>query len=205
MKNKGIVAVVDDDRAVLQSLESLLESVGYIVRLFASAEALLASDSVSLTICVISDIGMPGMNGIALKALLLQRYPDLPVILITGNQELAQLRELKESRQALEVSLDRYASLYDFAPVGYITLNGATVITAPVAGAFSSDGTLFFVSTEGDNLIHYINTQTLTDTQQISPNLPACTPGSDPDCTLTTPQTSPVPATVIAVKPRSTT
>ena len=41
-------------------------------------------------------IGMPGMNGIALKALLLQRYPDLPVILITGNQELAQLRELKE-------------------------------------------------------------------------------------------------------------
>jgi FixJ family two-component response regulator len=96
MKNEGIVAVVDDDRAVLQSLESLLESVGYIVRLFASAEALLASDSVSLTICVISDIGMPGMNGIALKALLLQRYPDLPVILITGNQELAQLRELKE-------------------------------------------------------------------------------------------------------------
>jgi FixJ family two-component response regulator len=93
MKNEGIVAVVDDDRAVLQSLESLLESVGYIVRLFASAEALLASDSVSLTVCVISDIGMPGMNGIALKALLLQRYPDLPVILITGNQELAQLRE----------------------------------------------------------------------------------------------------------------
>jgi hypothetical protein len=89
--------------------------------------------------------------------------------------------------------------------VGYITLNGASVITAPVAGAFSSDGTLFFVSTAGDNLIHYVNTQTLTDTQQISPNLPACTPGSDPDCTLTTPQTSPVPATAIAVKPRSTT
>ena len=75
MKNKGIVAVVDDDRAVLQSLESLLESVGYIVRLFASAEALLASDSVSLTICVISDIGMPGMNGIALKALLPAAVP----------------------------------------------------------------------------------------------------------------------------------
>ncbi len=89
--------------------------------------------------------------------------------------------------------------------VGYITLNGASVVTAPIAGAFSNDGTLFFVSTSGDNLIHYINTTTLQDTQQIAPNLPACAPGSDPDCTLTTPQTAPVPATAIAVKPRSTT
>ncbi|MGO9438838.1 MAG: hypothetical protein ACLPH3_25635 [Terracidiphilus sp.] len=89
--------------------------------------------------------------------------------------------------------------------VGYVTLTGASAITAPVAGAFSSDGTLFFVSTAGDNLIHYINTSTLTDTQQISPNLPACVPGSDPDCTITTPTTSAVPATAIAVKPRSTT
>jgi hypothetical protein len=88
--------------------------------------------------------------------------------------------------------------------VGYVTLNGASVITAPVAGAFSADNTYFFVSTAGDNLIHYINTQTLTDTQQINLNLPGCTPGSDPDCTLTT-TTSTVPATAIAVKPRSTT
>jgi hypothetical protein len=89
--------------------------------------------------------------------------------------------------------------------VGYIALTGASAITAPVAGAFSSDATLFFVSTAGDNLIHYINTSTLTDTQQINLNLPACTPGSDPDCTITTPTTSSVPATAIAVKPRSTT
>jgi hypothetical protein len=89
--------------------------------------------------------------------------------------------------------------------VGYVTLNGASVITAPVAGAFSSDGTLFFVSTAGDNLIHYIDTSKLTDTQQINPNLPPCAPGSDPDCTITTPVTGSVPATAIAVKPRSTT
>lgn len=89
--------------------------------------------------------------------------------------------------------------------VGYLTLNGASAITSPVAGAFSPDGTLFFVSTAGDNQIHYINTSTLQDTQQISPNLPACAPGSDPDCTNTTIITGPVPATAIAVKPRSTT
>lgn len=94
--------------------------------------------------------------------------------------------------------------------VKYVTLNGASVITAPLAGAFSSDGTLFFVSTAGDNLIHYINTTTLTDTQQINLNLPACAAGSDPDCTFNTttnpaPVSGVVPATAIAVKPRATT
>jgi hypothetical protein len=96
--------------------------------------------------------------------------------------------------------------------VNYLTLTGSSAITAPVAGAFSPDDKLFFVSTAGDNQIHYISipasissSTPLTDTQQISPNLPACTPGADPGCLLTAPTTHPVPATVIAVKPRSTT
>jgi trimeric autotransporter adhesin len=89
--------------------------------------------------------------------------------------------------------------------VGYLTLTGSTAVTAPVAGAFSPDNTLFFVSTSGDNKIHYIDTGSLKDTQQISPNLPACTPGSDPDCKLTGTPPSVVPATAIWVKPRSTT
>jgi hypothetical protein len=89
--------------------------------------------------------------------------------------------------------------------LNYITFIGGNAITAPVAGAFSLDDKLFFVSTAGDNLIHFVNTTTLQDTQQINPNLPACTPGSDPDCLITTPTTNSVPATVIAVKPRSTT
>jgi hypothetical protein len=96
--------------------------------------------------------------------------------------------------------------------VNYVTLTGSSDITAPVAGVFSPDNKLFFVSTAGDNQIHYISIPTNinlttppTDTQQISPNLPACTPGADPGCTLTAPTTHPVPATVITVKPRSTT
>jgi hypothetical protein len=88
--------------------------------------------------------------------------------------------------------------------VSYLPLTGSSV-TAPLAGAFSPDDTMFFVSTAGDNLIHYINVQTLKDTQQIAPNLPACTPGADPGCLLPAPTTNPVPATVITVKPRSTT
>ncbi len=93
--------------------------------------------------------------------------------------------------------------------LGYITLmNGSaasTAVTAPIAGVFSPDGTLFFVSTAGDNMIHYISTTSLTDTQQVSPGLPACAPGSDPDCTITSPATTVVPATVITVKARATT
>jgi len=89
--------------------------------------------------------------------------------------------------------------------VGYLTLSGSSSITAPVAGAFSPDNTLFFVSTAGDNKIHYINTTTLQDTQQISPNLPACNPTTDLGCTAPAGTTGPVPATVITVKPRATT
>jgi hypothetical protein len=95
--------------------------------------------------------------------------------------------------------------------LNYLTFTGSSSITAPVAGAFSPDDKLFFVSTAGDNQVHFIDTSKLlsnpsqADTKQISPNLPACTPGSDPDCTLTSPSNNPVPATVITVKPRSTT
>ncbi|MDR3725548.1 MAG: hypothetical protein P4K86_00760 [Terracidiphilus sp.] len=92
--------------------------------------------------------------------------------------------------------------------VNYVTLmNGtsaSTTVTAPLAGAFSPDDKLFFVSTAGDNLIHYIDVPTLKDTQQITPNLPGCAPGTDSGCTLPS-ATTHVPATAIAVKPRTTT
>ncbi len=99
--------------------------------------------------------------------------------------------------------------------VGYVTLNGASAITAPLAGAFTSDDSIFFVSTAGDNQIHYITipanpsiANPPTDTQQISPNLPACTPvsagGNDVGCTYSGTGTI-VPATVVLVAPRSTT
>jgi sugar lactone lactonase YvrE len=98
--------------------------------------------------------------------------------------------------------------------VGYVALKGAASITAPLAGAFTPDDSIFFVSTAGDNQIHYISipanpaTTPPTDTQQISPNLPACTPvsagGQDAGCSFSGTGTI-VPATAIAVIPRSTT
>ena len=92
--------------------------------------------------------------------------------------------------------------------LNYVTLTGGSAITAPVAGAFSLDNKFFFVSTAGDDLIHFINTSTFQDTQQINPHLPVCTAGTDPDCIYNTtapPASGVVPATAIAVKPRATT
>ena len=74
--------------------------------------------------------------------------------------------------------------------VGQVTLTGSP--TAPIVGAFSLDDTLFFVSTSGDNLVHYVDVKSLTDTKQINPGL---VDGSG----------NVVPATFIAVKPRATT
>jgi sugar lactone lactonase YvrE len=103
--------------------------------------------------------------------------------------------------------------------VGSVPFKGslASSITAPLTGAFTPDNKLFFVSTAGDNMIHYISIPLVTtnpasaDTQQISPNLPACTSiangGTDLGCVYSgpSPATAIVPATGIAIKPRSTT
>ena len=106
------------------------------------------------------------------------------------------------------------ASASALGTVGYVTLKGASSITAPLAGTFSPDNTLFFLSTAGDNLIHFIKlpvkpTDLPTDSQQLNPKLPACIPQSANDPYCTNPQNTPpgsyVPATVITVKPRSTT
>ncbi len=102
--------------------------------------------------------------------------------------------------------------------LSYVPLTGSSAITGPIVGAFSPDNTTFFVSTAGDNMIHYITipntistSSAPTDTKQVSPNLPACTPvsagGNDAGCTYpSAPAPGAVaPATVITVKPRSVT
>jgi|SRR5271157_6063660 len=83
-----IIAVVDDDQRILQSLESLLESADYAVRSFASAAALLESDCLAEIDCVISDIDMPVMDGFELSRVAHAARPELPVILITGQPEM---------------------------------------------------------------------------------------------------------------------
>src|SRR5678815_2269754 len=86
-KRKRMIAVVDDDPRLLESLEDLLESAGYAVRTFSSAKALLDA-GVSNFDCLITDIGMPAMDGFELHDIVKKSRPDLPVFLITGRHEI---------------------------------------------------------------------------------------------------------------------
>jgi FixJ family two-component response regulator len=79
-----VVAVVDDDQGILRSLEYLLESADYAVRLFTSGAELLDSGGLPEIDCLISDIDMPGMDGFELLRLVHAARPELPTILITG-------------------------------------------------------------------------------------------------------------------------
>jgi len=79
-----IIAVVDDDQRILESLEILLESADYAVRPFASANALFQSGCLAEVDCLISDIGMPLMDGFELIRVVRAERPELPIILITG-------------------------------------------------------------------------------------------------------------------------
>ena len=123
---------------------------------------------------------------------------SLSFITYTGNTAGASLPYYKQTTAATS----------SLGTVGYVTLAAPSTGTgplAPIAGTFSPDATTFFVSTSGDNRIHFIDTQKLTDTQQITPNLPACSAATDIGCTLPSSVTGTVPATSIMVKPRSTT
>lgn len=87
---KFMVAVVDDDTRLLESLGELLESAGYSVRSFRSARSFLDDEAAPLdTDCLIADIGMPVIDGFQLEKLVKQVRPELPVILITGRHEIA--------------------------------------------------------------------------------------------------------------------
>jgi FixJ family two-component response regulator len=96
--SKSVVAIVDDDRRLLESLADLLESAGHAVRPFSSGQMLLNSDELPEIDCLITDIGMPGMDGFELQRLLGERRPGLPVILITGRHEIAELPQAKHNR-----------------------------------------------------------------------------------------------------------
>lgn len=85
---KGTVYVVDDDEAVRDSLQWLLEGKDYRVCCFDSAESFLARFDSREVACLIADIRMGGMTGLELQDRLLERKSPLPIVFITGHGDV---------------------------------------------------------------------------------------------------------------------
>jgi FixJ family two-component response regulator len=89
-KNAGehtVVAVVDDDESVRESLPDLLREFGFATHSFSSAEEFLTSDSLVHTGCLILDVAMPGMTGFDLQRELKLRGHSIPIIFISAHKD----------------------------------------------------------------------------------------------------------------------
>jgi FixJ family two-component response regulator len=82
-----LVAVVDDDESVRESLPDLLSEFGFRSRVFSSAEDFLASNVVSQMECLVLDIAMPGMTGFDLQQELKVRGHNIPIVFITAQKD----------------------------------------------------------------------------------------------------------------------
>ena len=85
-----LVAIVDDDELIRESLHGLMKEAGLPAKAFASAEEFLSSDELEHTACLIADIRMPGMSGLQLQARLNEDHRRIPIIFITaqGDEKL---------------------------------------------------------------------------------------------------------------------
>lgn len=84
---RPLVAVVDDDESVRESLPDLLGEFGFRSKVFSSAEEFLASDTVGQVKCLMLDIAMPGMTGFDLQQELKVRGHNIPIVFITAQKD----------------------------------------------------------------------------------------------------------------------
>jgi FixJ family two-component response regulator len=79
-----MISIVDDDEGVRVALGNLVRSLGYKSKAFGSAEEFLESSHLSRTACIISDVQMPGMNGIELQSRIRALGCNTAVIFVTA-------------------------------------------------------------------------------------------------------------------------
>jgi FixJ family two-component response regulator len=93
---RALVAVIDDDQSVRESLPELLRGSGYEVETFSSAKEFLASGHPGRTKCLVLDVAMPGMSGPELQRELQRRGQSLPIVFITAHGDGTMLARLLE-------------------------------------------------------------------------------------------------------------
>jgi FixJ family two-component response regulator len=82
-----VVATVDDDRRVRESVQSILESAGYDAIAFESGEAFLDSGVLSGVACVVADVRLPGIDGLELQRRVRRERPSVPIIFISAHDD----------------------------------------------------------------------------------------------------------------------
>jgi FixJ family two-component response regulator len=97
---RPLLAVVDDDVSIRESLPDLIKEFGFAARAFSSAEEFLSSGSADETSCLILDIAMPGMSGPELHQELKRRGEEIPVIFMTGQKDGTILARVLEQDAA---------------------------------------------------------------------------------------------------------
>jgi two-component system response regulator FixJ len=95
--HRRTVFIVDDDAAVRDALSLLLSLRGFATAVFGSAEDFLGVVSPAWRGCVVADIRMQGMSGLAMQQALAERAPALPVIIITAHGDIAAARQAFKS------------------------------------------------------------------------------------------------------------
>jgi FixJ family two-component response regulator len=79
-----LIAIIDDDEAMQDSLRDLMEAAGLVARCLGSAEEFLASGLHRRAACLITDILMPKMSGLELQTRLKDEDCDIPIIFVTA-------------------------------------------------------------------------------------------------------------------------
>jgi FixJ family two-component response regulator len=87
LSRERLVSIVDDDPSVCKATARLPESHGYATSSFASAEEFLQSRQIEDTLCLVSDVRMPGLSGIELQRLLIEAGRHIPTVFVTAYPE----------------------------------------------------------------------------------------------------------------------
>jgi FixJ family two-component response regulator len=88
MNDREIIAIIDDDDSIRKALLRMLVGAGLEVLAFSSAQDFLAADEIERVSCVVSDLRMPGIDGLQLQSALAERMPDVAIVFVTGHGDV---------------------------------------------------------------------------------------------------------------------
>ena len=95
--SRSTIGVVEDDAGVRTALKQLLRAAGFAALTFASAEEFLSSDALAQLDCLIADVNLPGMSGVALLQALDANGGRVPAVLITGRDDAGTIELMRQA------------------------------------------------------------------------------------------------------------